>query len=80
MFGPEEAGGLRRGRLRYLPVVPGRMEFAEEVRKTILSERPQVVAVELPATLEASFRRAVQRLPELSVILYSEPKQGNVGA
>jgi len=47
------------------------MEFAEEVRKAILTERPQVVAVELPATLESSFLRAVERLPELSVILYS---------
>jgi hypothetical protein len=47
------------------------MEFAEEVRKAILAERPQVVAVELPATLESSFLRAVERLPELSVILYS---------
>jgi hypothetical protein len=75
MFGPDQAGDLQRGRLRYLPVVPGKIEFAEEVRKAILQERPQVVAVELPATLEASFLRAVQRLPELSVILYSEPKQ-----
>lgn len=75
MFGPEAAGELRRGRLHYLPVVPGRMEFAEEVRKAILAERPQVVAVELPVTLETAFQRAVQRLPELSVILYSEPKQ-----
>jgi hypothetical protein len=47
------------------------MEFAEEVRKSILTERPQVVAVELPATLESLFLRAVERLPELSVILYS---------
>jgi hypothetical protein len=75
MFAAEGAGTLRRGNLHYLPVVPGRMEFAEEVRKAVLSERPQVVAVELPATLEAAFLRTVQRLPELSVILYSEPKQ-----
>jgi hypothetical protein len=75
MSGAEGAGALRRGRLHYLPVVPGRMEFAEETRKAILSKRPQVVAVELPATLEAAFLRAVQRLPELSVILYSESKQ-----
>jgi len=62
---------LRRGRLQYVPVVPGRLEFAEEVRKAILTRRPQVVALELPATLESSFLRAVERLPELSVILYS---------
>ncbi len=71
MFRSNDPGNLKRGRLHYLPVVPGRMEFAEEVRKAILTERPQVVAVELPATLEASFLRAVERLPELSVILYS---------
>jgi len=71
MLKTSDSSELRRGRLRYLPVVPGRMEFAEEVRKSILTHRPQVVAVELPATLEASFLRAVERLPELSVILYS---------
>src|SRR5262249_15240226 len=52
-----------------------RLEFAEEVRRAILSERPQVVAVELPATLESAYLRAVQRLPELSVLLYEEPRQ-----
>jgi hypothetical protein len=71
MLTSNDPGNLKRGRLHYLPVVPGRMEFAEEVRKAILTERPQVVAVELPATLESSFLRAVERLPELSVILYS---------
>ena len=71
MLTSNDPGNLKRGRLHYLPVVPGRMEFAEEVRKAILAERPQVVAVELPATLESSFLRAVERLPELSVILYS---------
>ena len=71
MLTSNDPGNLKRGRLHYVPVVSGRMEFAEEVRKTILIERPQVVAVELPATLESSFLRAVERLPELSVILYS---------
>ena len=71
MLTSNDPGNLKRGRLHYSPVVPGRMEFAEEVRKAILTERPQVVAVELPATLESSFMRAVERLPELSVILYS---------
>jgi hypothetical protein len=62
---------LRQGRFRFLPVVPGRLEFAEEVRRAILEERPQVVAVELPSTLYEVFLAAVARLPELSVILYS---------
>ncbi|PYV45687.1 MAG: hypothetical protein DMG06_01490 [Acidobacteria bacterium] len=75
MYGAEDPGSLHRGRLHYFPVVPGKLEFAEEVRRTILLERPQVVAVELPSTLESAYLRAVGRLPELSVILYEEAKQ-----
>ncbi|MCS6954189.1 MAG: hypothetical protein RMK57_06035 [Bryobacterales bacterium] len=69
-----EATSLRRGRLTYLPVVPGRLEFAAEVRKRLQEERPQLVAVELPVTLEAAYRRAVERLPQISVILYPEER------
>jgi hypothetical protein len=53
-------------------VVPGRLEFAIEVRRAILKERPQVIALELPATLEIAYLNAVQRLPEMSVILYPD--------
>ncbi|MES1257685.1 MAG: hypothetical protein ABUS51_04615 [Acidobacteriota bacterium] len=63
---------LQRGRFRYLPVAPGRMEFAREVRRGILAMRPDVVAVELPATLEAVYLEAVGRLPQISVIFYNE--------
>ncbi len=65
-------GGLVRGRIRYVPVVPGRMEFAELVREEILRHKPRVVAVDLPVTLEAAYRRSVDRLPELSVIIYDD--------
>jgi hypothetical protein len=75
MYGADDPGGLRRGPYHYFPVMPGRLEFAEEVRRRILSERPQVVAVELPVTLESAYLRAVQRLPEFSVLLCEEPKQ-----
>jgi hypothetical protein len=67
-----EAASLRRGRFTYFPVAPGRLEFSIELRRALLAERPQVVAVELPATLEAAYRRAVERLPEMSVILFPE--------
>ncbi len=72
MFRADDPGGLRRGRFLYLPAVPGRMEFAAEVRRVIQSERPDVVAVELPATLEGAYRRALDRLPQLSVIVYED--------
>ncbi|HXJ37667.1 MAG TPA: hypothetical protein VNH18_00240, partial [Bryobacteraceae bacterium] len=67
-----DLSGLRRGRYSWVPVVPGRLEFAFEVRRRILAERPRVVAVELPSTLESLFLQAIDRLPALSVIVYTD--------
>lgn len=67
------AASLDRGRFHYFPVAPGRMEFAIEVRRRILEQQPQIIAVELPGGLENAYRDAVARLPEMSVILYSDP-------
>jgi len=64
-------GGLERGRFRYFPVVPGRVEFAIALRRLLLAEKPAIVAVELPDFLAASYKRALQRLPEMTVILYT---------
>ena len=52
--------------------MPGRLEFAIEVRRRILAARPAMVAIELPETLESAYLEAVQRLPQISVIFYSE--------
>src|ERR1035441_1379687 len=67
-----DPGSLTRGRFTYFPVVPGRLEFAIEVRAAILRDRPEVVALELPATLQPAWMRAVSRLPEISVIFYPD--------
>ena len=67
-----DPGSLRRGRFSYFPVVPGRLEFAIEVRRAILRDQPCVVAVELPTTLREAYLRAIERLPEMSVILYND--------
>ncbi|HUJ23999.1 MAG TPA: hypothetical protein VLX58_20835 [Bryobacteraceae bacterium] len=67
-----DPGSLRRGRFSYFPVVPGRLEFAIEVRRAILRDRPRVVALELPTTLREAYLRAIERLPEMSVILYND--------
>ncbi len=67
-----KSGSLDRGRIRYFPVVPGRVEFAVELRRELLKSRPPIVAVELPGFLADSYRRALARLPELSAILYSD--------
>jgi len=65
-------GALERGRFRYFPVVPGRLEFSIALRALLLERKPQIVAVELPGFLEDAYRRALARLPEMSVILYME--------
>jgi hypothetical protein len=74
-----DPGSLKRGRFTYFPVVPGKLEFAIEVRRAILRDKPQVVAVELPTTLRDAYLRAVERLPEISVILYND-EQDESGA
>ena len=65
-----KAGSLERGRFRYFPVVPGRVEFASELRRVLLAEKPPIIAVELPGFLADSYDKALNRLPEMSVILY----------
>ncbi len=74
-----DPGSLRRGRFLYLPVAPGRMEFAIEVRRRLLRERPQVVAVELPVFLAQAYCKAVERLPQITVLLYPD-EQSEEGA
>jgi hypothetical protein len=71
-----KSGSLERGRLRYFPVVPGRVEFAIALRRLLLESKPQsrpkIVAVELPGFLAKSYKRALARLPEMSVLLYTD--------
>jgi hypothetical protein len=76
-FSIPDPGGLTRGRFSYFPVVPGRLEFAAELRRTILETSPQVVAVELPQFLEDGYQRAVDRLPQMSVLLYTASSTEN---
>jgi hypothetical protein len=69
---PLNAGSLKRGAFTYCPVAPGRVEFATAVREQILRERPAVVAVELPVTIEEAFLQAVDRLPQMSAVVYPD--------
>jgi hypothetical protein len=65
-------GNLKRGRFRYFPVVPGRVEFSIALRRLLLEERPPLIAVELPGFLAATYNQALDRLPQMSAILYME--------
>src|SRR5580704_4220835 len=71
-----DAGSLRRGRFTYFPVAPGRLEFALEVRQAILRDKPQVVALELPGSLQQAWLQAIERLPEMSLIFYPDEAAG----
>jgi hypothetical protein len=73
----EDIASLRRGNFTYFPVVPGRVEFASEVRRFILQEKPSIVAVELPTSLEDAYLQALARLPEMTVILYIDERDGD---
>jgi hypothetical protein len=78
-LGPEDFASLGRGNITYFPVIPGRLEFAIEVRRAILREHPKIVAVELPGALEDVYLQALARLPEISVILYPDPQDDERG-
>ena len=58
--------------IRFLPILHNRLEFALEVHRQWEEFQPEVVAVELPPTLQDPIKTAVKRLPYLSVILYQE--------
>ena len=58
------------GPVHALPVLHYRMECAELVRLAAAELDPDAIAIELPATLEIPFIRAVRRLPEISVLSY----------
>jgi len=75
----EDPGSLRRGNFTYFPVIPGRLEFSTELRRAILRARPSIVAVELPGSLEDVYLQALARLPEMSVIVYPDPKDDERG-
>jgi hypothetical protein len=70
-----KAGSLQRGHVLYFPVAPGRVEFSIALRKLLLDVKPRIVAVELPGFLERAYTKALARLPEMSVILYSDESE-----
>ncbi len=61
---PEVADGVR-----LLPVVHDSADMGAVVRAVVEALQPSAVALELPTTFEKHVRRAVGRLPEISLIL-----------
>lgn len=65
---PEVVAGIR-----LVPVVHERVDLAAVVRALLAEVKPAGVAVELPATLREVVDKAVDRLPEISVVVSEEP-------
>lgn len=63
--------------LTFFPVFHGKLEFAEVVRRALLADPPDVVAVELPSTWREPLMQAVNRLPFLSLLLDEEGEESH---
>ncbi|KAA3608664.1 MAG: hypothetical protein DWQ01_11205 [Planctomycetota bacterium] len=63
---------LQQGHVHALPLIHGRLAFAMEAHRRLLSESFAAVAVELPASLERGVLNAVDALPVASAVLYRE--------
>lgn len=53
-----------------LPVLHERLEFAHLAARAVERIRPDAVVVEIPSSLERAWRRGVERLPSVSVLLF----------
>jgi len=63
-----EGGGI----VRAVPALHGQWRFAALVRRAFLATRPDIIAVELPRTLEATIREGVTRLPWLTLVAHDD--------
>ncbi len=56
--------------IHILPVLHERLEYADCVRQASEALRPDAVVVEIPSSLERLWLQALDRLPQISVLLY----------
>lgn len=61
-------------RITVAPVIHGSGDFAVEVRRMMLAESFDCVAVPLPRSFQANVEDAIQRLPEPSIVLQDSVK------
>ncbi|MFT5087254.1 MAG: hypothetical protein ACI906_002017 [Candidatus Latescibacterota bacterium] len=59
-------------RLSVLPIIYGSGDFAIEVRRRLLSMRPDCVAVALPASFADAVESGIERLPVISAVVQRE--------
>lgn len=60
-------------RIRILPILHGSGDVAQEVRETVIGTRVDCLAIPLPPSLETCLEQAVDRLPEINLVVIPEP-------
>ena len=64
---------LRLGKhIQCIPIIHGRSIFAQEVRRIFLEDSYRCIAVELPVSLSKAVLKAVETLPYITAVVYSE--------
>lgn len=77
---PESPEVLRLGpHITVMPVVHGSGDYAVEVRRLMLAQSFDCLAVPLPPSFQAPVETAVEQLPQVSVVLQQEPAGGFKG-
>ena len=61
-----------------LPIIHGSGDFAIEVRRVMLSQKFDCLAVPLPPSFQEDVERAIPFLPSLSAVVQQEPKSFTV--
>ena len=67
-------------RIDLLPILHGSGDIAQEVRETLIAKQYDCLALPLPPSVETCVEDAVDRLPEISLIVLPEPAQGRKSA
>jgi hypothetical protein len=65
-------------RITVLPIIHGSGDFAVEVRRVMLSQEFDCLAVPLPVSFQYDVERAMEFLPSISVVVQAEPKEWSV--
>jgi len=69
---------VERDGIHVLPVLHERLEYADYVRLALAEFAPDAIAVEIPSSLERSWLRGVDRLPQISVLLYETAEERTI--
>ncbi|MDO9117666.1 MAG: hypothetical protein Q7U39_06900 [Nitrospira sp.] len=73
-YTPTDAQILRLSpRIDLLPILHGSGDIAQEVRETLIGKGYDCLAVPLPPSVETCIEQAVDRLPDISLIVLPEP-------